>query len=337
MTGLLSYLAFFATEALVNFIAVLGLNVQWGFAGLFDVGVAGFIGIGAYVSALLTVPPWHGAPGPGHVGGLGLPVLVGWAGAMLAAAGAAVVVGLATLRLRADYLAIGTFGIAVALQELATNAQGLTGGPFGIAFIPHLLSGVPPGGLARALLDLAITAAAAGGAWFAIDRITAGPFGRALRALAQDEAAAASLGCEPRRLRIQAMALGAAAMGLAGAVQASLIGYIAPDNFVPVLTFQVWAMLVVGGVGSHRGALVGAFAIWGLWSAAGGLFATLLPASMATGGASLRIVAIGVAIAASLLWRPRGFSQPGRIVSRFLRERLRTSRPGSAGLPPARR
>ncbi len=316
---MLSYLAFFLTEVLVNFIAVLGLNVQWGFAGLFNVGVAGFVGIGAYVSALLTVPPWHGAPGPGHISGLGLPVLVGWAGAALASAASAAVVGVATLRLRADYLAIGTFGIAVALHELAANAQGLTGGPFGIAFIPHLLATVPPGGLARGFLDLAITALAAGAAWFAIDRITAGPFGRALRALAQDEAAAASLGCDPRRLRIQAMALGAAAMGLAGAVQASLIGYIAPDNFVPILTFQIWAMLVVGGVGSHRGALLGALAVWGLWSAAGGLFAAVLPPSMATGGASLRIVAIGVAIAASLLWRPRGLSPPGRIVSRFLR------------------
>ena len=316
---MLSYLAFFLTEVLVNFIAVLGLNVQWGFAGLFNVGVAGFVGIGAYVSALLTVPPWHGAPGPGHISGLGLPVLVGWAGAALASAASAAVVGVATLRLRADYLAIGTFGIAVALHELAANAQGLTGGPFGIAFIPHLLATVPPGGLARGFLDLAITALAAGAAWFAIDRITAGPFGRALRALAQDEAAAASLGCDPRRLRIQAMALGAAAMGLAGAVQASLIGYIAPDNFVPILTFQIWAMLVVGGVGSHRGALLGALAVWGLWSAAGGLFAAVLPPSMATGGASLRIVAIGVAIAAALLLRPRGLSPPGRIVSRFLR------------------
>ena len=319
MIGTLSYIAFFATEVLVNFIAVLGLNVQWGFAGLFNVGVAGFIGVGAYVSALLTVPAWHGVAGPGHVSGLGLPVLVGWAGAALASAAAAAVVGLATLRLRADYLAIGTFGIAVALQELAANDQGLTGGPFGIAFIPHLLAAVPPGGLGRGLLDLAITAAVAGAAWIAIDRITAGPFGRALRALAQDEAAAASLGCSPRLLRIQAMALGAAAMGLAGAVQGSLIGYIAPDNFVPVLTFQLWAMLVVGGVGSHRGAFVGALVIWGLWSAAGGVFATILPPEMATGGASLRIVAIGVAIAVSLLWRPRGFSPPGRIVSRFLR------------------
>ncbi len=319
MTGTLSYLAFFATEVLVNFIAVLGLNVQWGFAGLFNVGVAGFVGIGAYVSALLTVPPWHGAPGPGHISGLGLPVLVGWAGAALASAASAAVVGVATLRLRADYLAIGTFGIAVALHELAANAQGLTGGPFGIAFIPHLLATVPPGGLARGFLDLAIAALAAGATWFAIDRITAGPFGRALRALAQDEAAAASLGCDPRRLRIQAMALGAAAMGLAGAVQASLIGYIAPDNFVPILTFQIWAMLVVGGVGSHRGALLGVLAVWGLWSGAGWLFAAILPPSMATGGASLRIVAIGVAIAASLLWRPRGLSPPGRIVSRFLR------------------
>ena len=103
-----------------------------GQTGLFNVGVAGFVAIGAYASALLTTPPSHG-----HLGGFALPILVGWLAAMLATGAASAFVGALTLRLRADYLAITTFGVAVVVQLVALNAQRLTGGAFGIAFIPR--------------------------------------------------------------------------------------------------------------------------------------------------------------------------------------------------------
>jgi hypothetical protein len=117
---LTSYLAFFFSIALINAIACLGLNLQWGFAGLFNVGVAGFIAVGAYVSALLTA-----APAAGRIGGLGWPILAGWASAMLVAAALAGVIGAVTLRLRADYLAITTFGIAVCLQLAGVDRRPL--------------------------------------------------------------------------------------------------------------------------------------------------------------------------------------------------------------------
>ena len=116
---------------------VLGLNLQWGFTGLFNVGVAGFVAIGAYTSALLTAPDY-----PDQIGGLGLPIPLGWLGAMATSGLAAFIVGVAALRLRHDYLAITTFGIAVTLQLVALNAQGLTGGPFGLQFIPKPFAGV---------------------------------------------------------------------------------------------------------------------------------------------------------------------------------------------------
>ena len=124
--GLLSYATFFLVFAAVFAIIVLGLNLQWGFTGLFNVGVAGFVAVGAYTSALLTGPDY-----PGQVGGLG---------AMAATGLAALVVGVAALRLRHDYLAITTFGIAVTLQLVALNAQRLTGGPFGLQFVPKPLA-----------------------------------------------------------------------------------------------------------------------------------------------------------------------------------------------------
>ena len=107
--------------------------------GLFNVGVAGFVAVGAYASALLTAPD-----SPDHWGGLGWPVAVGWAGAALLAGLAALLVGAVTLRLRHDYLAIATFGIAVTIQLIALNFVKLTNGPFGIVGIPRPLGGVGP-------------------------------------------------------------------------------------------------------------------------------------------------------------------------------------------------
>ncbi|MET0429366.1 MAG: branched-chain amino acid ABC transporter permease, partial [Microvirga sp.] len=120
--GLLSYATFFLVFATIFALVVLGLNLQWGFTGLFNVGVAGFVAIGAYTSALLTAPD-----DPNRIGGLALPIAIGFLGAMAASGAAAFVVGVAALRLRHDYLAITTFGIAVTLQLVALNAQGLTG------------------------------------------------------------------------------------------------------------------------------------------------------------------------------------------------------------------
>jgi branched-chain amino acid transport system permease protein len=90
-----------------------------------------------------------------------------------------------------------------------------------------------------------------------------------LRAICEDETAAASLGKSPGQYRLQAFVLGAAVMELAGAVQAHFIGFIAPENYLSALTFQVWAMLIVGGSGNNRGAVLGAVVVWGLWSLSG--------------------------------------------------------------------
>ena len=132
--GLGVYLSFFLVMAFVNAIVCLGLNLQWGETGLFNVGVAGFVAIGAYASALMTTPAAEG-----QLGGFALPIAVGWIGAMAAAGAASALVGALTLRLRADYLAITTFGVAVVVHLVALNAQRLTHGAFGIGLIPNCL------------------------------------------------------------------------------------------------------------------------------------------------------------------------------------------------------
>jgi branched-chain amino acid transport system permease protein len=313
MTGLASYACFFATVALIYGVATLGLNLQWGSAGLFNVGVAGFAAVGAYVSAWITA-----APAESHWGGFLLPIALGWAAAMAAAALAALVVGAATLRLRADYLAITTYGAAVSLQLVALNAQSLTGGPFGIAFIPRPFAALADRPLAFAAANLLLVAAVTALAFLGLERLTRSPWGRVLRALREDEAAAASLGKAPAKFRLQAFVIGAALIGLSGAMQAQFFGFIAPDNYLPVLTFQVWVMLVLGGSGNNFGALLGAVVVWGLWTTSGSLFTLLLPPEWQSRGAALRVVAIGVVLAVVLLLRPRGLLGERATVSRHV-------------------
>lgn len=305
MIDLLGYGAFFLSTALVFAIITLGLNLQWGLTGLFNVGIAGFVAIGAYTSAILTTPD-----APDRIGGFGWPILAGWLAAMALTAAAAGFTGFATLRLKSDYLAITTFGVAVVVQLVALNAVGLTGGPFGVAFIPRPFAGLQSDPLAFNLVNLCVIAAVTLACYLALERLSRSPWGRVLRALREDERAAISLGKSARSYRIQAFAVGGAVMGLAGAVQAHFIGFIAPDNYVPTLTFQVWAMLMVGGSGSNRGAVMGAVVVWAVWIGAGWVTSSLVPTDWQARAASLQIVAIGVMLCLILLWRPQGFFGP---------------------------
>ena len=313
MLDLVGYGAFFLATALIYGILCLGLNLQWGQTGLFNVGVAGFAAIGAYTSALLTTPETAG-----RFGGFDMPIAVGWVGAIAASALAAALVGAITLRLRTDYLAIATFGIAVCIQLLALNFEDLTGGPFGIGFIPRPFAALQSDALSFNFANLALVAAVVGLVYWALERLIRSPWGRVLRGIREDEAAATELGKNPFRYRLQAFVLGSAILGLAGAMHGHFIGFIAPENYVSALTFQVWAMLIIGGSGNNRGAILGAIVVWGFWALSGALIAAILPSGMQARGAALQIVAIGVALSATLLIRPRGLLGETRTVSRFV-------------------
>ena len=313
LAGVGAYLSFFLTVALVNAIVCLGLNLQWGQTGLFNVGIAGFVAVGAYVSALLTTPA-----SDGHWGGFSLPIVVGWIFGSAAAAALSAFVGAVTLRLRADYLAITTFGVAVAVQLFALNAQKITGGAFGIAFIPRPFESLAERPLLFALANLAIVIAMVAALYVGLERLLSSPWGRVLRAIREDERAARSLGKSPVRYRLQAFALGGAIMGLAGAMHAHYIGFIAPDNYLSSLTFQIWAMLIIGGSGNNRGAIAGAILVWALWSVSGLAISTFFPPDEQARAAALRIVAIGVLMSAMIVLRPRGLFAERATVSRHI-------------------
>ena len=313
MIDLLGYGAFFLTLALSYAIVALGLNVQWGQTGLFNVGVAGFVAIGAYVSGLITTPPTAG-----RLGGFDLPIPVGWLAALAIGGLSSYALGWLTVRLRSDYLAITTFGFAVTVQLAALNLEGLTGGPFGMSFIPRPFATYASDPLWFGMLNLLVVGLVLLVAYLAVERLSASPWGRVLRAIREDDVAATSLGKSATRFRLQAFAVGGALMALGGAVQGHFIGFIAPDNYLPLLTFQVWTMLIVGGSGNNRGAIAGAVVVWALWAASASVIGHLAPAGEQARGASLQIVLIGVALCVILLLRPRGLIGERRTVSRHL-------------------
>jgi branched-chain amino acid transport system permease protein len=315
MIELISYGAFFLTLALTYSIMCLGLNVQWGQTGLFNVGVAGFVGIGAYVSAIVTTPDV-----PERLGGFGLPIAVGWIAAAAATALASALLGALTLRLRSDYLAIATFGFAVVVQLAALNLQSITGGPFGISFIPRPFGALAGDPLTFGLLNLGVVSAVTLGVYAALEHLMRSPWGRVLRAIREDEQAATALGKNAVSFRIQAFAVGGAIMGLAGAMQGHFIGYISPEGYVPILTFQVWAMLIVGGSGNNRGAILGAIVVWAFWAASGTIIASFVPPEEQARASALKIVMIGLAICLVLLLRPRGILGELKTVSRHIED-----------------
>lgn len=311
---LFAYLVFFAVIALTYALTCLGLNLHWGFTGLFNVGVAGFVAVGAYTSAILT-----SSPNPERLGGFAWPIAVGWASAALAAGIVALGVGLVTLRLRHDYLAIATFGIAVTIQLLAMNLVRLTGGPFGIHGIPRPFAGEVASPLGRNVVYLVVVGVLVALVYTGLERLVRSPWGRVLRGLREDEAASSALGKSPAAFRLQAFTIGAMVMGLAGAVYAHFVGFVAPEDFLSIQTFQVWTMLVVGGAGNNRGAVAGAIAVWALWSGSGAALAAVLPQAVQVRGAALQTVLIGLVLVLVLLIRPRGLLGEETVVSRHAR------------------
>ena len=314
MIGLASYLVFFLILALIFGVAVLGLNLQWGFTGLFNAGVGGFMAVGAYTTAILIGPERAAV-----LGGFGLPFGVGLACGMAGAGLAALIVGIVTLRLREEYLAVATFGVAISVQLVALNAAWLTGGTLGLISLPKPLAGLFDRPLTYNLFYLCLVAATAGLTYLALERIVRSPWGRTLKAIREDETAAASLGKNPVRIRLESFVLGSMIMGLSGGLYVGFIGYVSPFDFQPILTFQIWTMLIVGGSANNRGALLGAILVWGIWTSSGYAISQVVPAVYQAQSGALQAILIGLLLVGTLLLRPRGLIGEEEHVSRHAR------------------
>ena len=342
MEAYLGYLLYFLSLATVGgiyAIFALGLNVQWGFAGLSNVGIVGFAAVGAYTYALLTT-----AESTFHYGGLGLPLPVGMFVAMVASAVIAGVIGLICIRLRSDYLAIATIGIAEIIKLILKNETEVTNGPRGINKIPRawehfseerFYSSWPmswfntPEGWAvffDALPNWWWQPCFAATVLFCmyviyrmLERARISPWGRMMTAIRENEPAARAAGKNVTARRVEAFVIGAAIMGFAGALFAQHLRLIEPTNtFDPAkVTFLVWVMLILGGSGNNRGAMLGAFLIWTIWSAselmiggiidlAGYVFQSFDTGVLATRAGFLRMMLIGILMQVVLQKYPAG-------------------------------
>lgn len=299
MGGLFEYGIYFITIVGIYGLMSIALNLQWGMTGLFNIGIAAFFAVGAYASAIVTTEPTSQ-----HLGGFGMPFVVGLLAAVVLSGAVAWLVGLVTLNLRADYLAIATIGIAEIIRLALRNEGWLTAGVRGIAGIPRPFDSLP--GVWSNLAYLAIVAVALGVVYWGFERLRRAPWGRVLRAIRENEDTAQAAGKNVVRFRMEAFIIGSAVMGLAGALYTHYITFISPEAFEPMfVTFLVWVMLIAGGSGNNKGALLGALVIWMIWAGTDMLTASLT-GELATRAGALRLLLIGVLLQVILLWRPEG-------------------------------
>ena len=308
----------FLTTVAIFAIVALGLNLQWGYTGVFNFGIVAFFMVGAYTSALLTLPP----PDPAfedYLGGWSLPVPVGWLGGMCAAGLLAVIIGLPTLRLRRDFLAIATIGIAAILRSVANSVEGLVNRARGLNGIPRLLDELAGGEDYRwVMLGIALVMLAL--VYLVVSRLTGSPWGRVLRAIRENEDTARASGKDTVNFRMQSFVLGGMIMGLGGAIFAHRVNAIAPTSFTDLFgTFLVWTMLMVGGSGNNRGAVLGALVVGFVWFGAP-LIQEDLPDFLGERVFMVRQLIIGLLIVGFLLARPAGLLREERRISRFVDE-----------------
>ena len=342
--GVLSPTYFLFLFGLAGMFALLsfGLNAQWGFTGLINFSVAAFFGLGAYGAGLMTAT---NSP----LGG-GYPSVLGLVLGLVLAAVVAVAIAVPTLRLRADYLAIATLGLAEVVRLVVLNERQWTNGSAGLRGIPGFFEGWPVlGGLPetlpglritvvpgspvvlgvpfwRQLLNVTLVLAFLAAAFLVLRRAHRSPWGRVLRTIRSDEDLAKALGKDTFRFKMQAFVLGSLVMALAGVFYAHLNLFVHPDNLDPVTTFYVWVAVILGGSGSNRGALFGGFVVVAIRE--GSRFVDDL-AAVPVDAAPLRLLAIGLLIVLVMRFRPQGILPPQRelIWPDAVDEREATERP----------
>lgn len=296
------YLLFLLSLAGVYVLLTMGLNVHWGYTGMINFSVAAFFGIGAYGVALATS---SASPIAG-----GLPPTVGLLTGLVGAGVLALLIGLPTLSLEEDYLAIATLGLAEVVRLVLRSETQWTNGTAGLYGIPRLyanwpLVGAVTGRTAEATVNFLVVLVAVVGVWVGLRRIHRSPWGRVQRLIRTDPDLAEALGKDTYRRRLQSFVIGSLVMALAGGLYASAIVFVDPGLLDPIQTFYVWIAVIMGGTGSDRGAILGGILVVGI------IEGTRTVGSLApVGEGSLRLLAIGVLIILVIYLRPQGVLPP---------------------------
>lgn len=292
-----AYLVTILTLVCILMILGLALNLQWGLCGMVNFGMAGFFALGAYSAALVALT------GSGTLAA----TLTAVAVCALASAGTALI----SWRLSDEYLAILTLGFGEVIRLVVLSEEWLTGGSLGLPGIPRPLWGlVSERQYDLLFLGILITVVLA--LFVALEILLRSPFGRAIRAVREDDVVAATLGKNVTMLRVKAFAVGGAIIGVAGAFHAFYLTYIDPSQFSAIVTAYTFMAVIAGGRGSNRGLLFGAAAIMCLIEGSRFL-KDVVEVLDATQLASIRLILIGLGLILFLIYRPQGFAREYRL------------------------
>ncbi|HHP7232575.1 MAG TPA: branched-chain amino acid ABC transporter permease [Xenococcaceae cyanobacterium] len=360
---MVGYLVFLTISAGLFAIFALGLNLQWGFTGLINFGHVAFMTVGAYTTVLLS--------------SLGVPLILAVILGAILASLLGLAIGISTLRLREDYLAIVTIGVSELLRLVALNESWLTRGSFGVQRFPLPLANYEPGLVGKiifiglltllgifalsqlwrglklqwreartiqgksyqpkkpigvifwgiigvaliitiyingclalsnynykaglmllVLLTLALI-------YWGLELLVRSPWGRVLKAIREDEKIPRALGKNVFSYKLQAFMLGGAIAGIAGAFYAWQLTTVYPSNFEPLVTFNVWTMVVLGGAGSNAGTLLGVIIFWA-YDAITRFYLPKLGWFDSSSLGAFRIMVIGLILMLLMIWRPQG-------------------------------
>lgn len=285
---MLDFALYVGTVAAVYALFALSLNLQAGVTGLLNFGHVAFFGVGAYASGIVAL----------HGGSWVLGILVGVVVSSLLGAA----IGRLGRTLAADYWAIVTLAVAECLRLVVLNEDELTGGPQGISGIAGPFSSL--NGLSGALSWLVLCVVLAALAYLVAENLTGMQFGRVLRLVREEPMLAASLGhnITAQKMRVLAVAAPIAAVG--GSIYTLYISYIGPNQLLPIETFLVFTMLIIGGIGNSRGAVAGAVIIQLIYAGSRFLKDVLpIPDQSAS---AIRLLIVGLVLTAFLMTRPDG-------------------------------
>ncbi|CMX36288.1 branched-chain amino acid ABC transporter permease [Streptococcus pneumoniae] len=268
----------------INIILAVGLNLIVGFSGQFSLGHAGFMAIGAYAAAII------GSKSPTYGAFFGAMLV----GALLSGA-VALLVGIPTLRLKGDYLAVATLGVSEIIRIFIINGGSLTNGAAGILGIPNFTT------WQMVYFFVVITT-------IATLNFLRSPIGRSTLSVREDEIAAESVGVNTTKIKIIAFVFGAITASIAGSLQAGFIGSVVPKDYTFINSINVLIIVVFGGLGSITGAIVSAIFL--------GILNMLLQDV-----ASVRMIIYALALVLVMIFRPGGLLGTWELsLSRFFKK-----------------
>ncbi|WP_254533195.1 branched-chain amino acid ABC transporter permease [Natrinema gelatinilyticum] len=295
---------------IVNFvlygILLLGLNLQYGYAGIVNFGPVLFFALGAYTVALVSAESTFTDIG------MGLPWYVGVAAAIVVTLVVAFILSLSTIQLRGDYLAVVTLAGAEIFHQMTMGLSATLGGSQGIPGIPRIFHEIAPDAFTAGFAAFSALSGLLIVSYAVMQRLGESPFGRILRGIRDDETAVEFLGKDIFSYKVKTFLIGSVLMGVAGAFLGLINGGVSPGFITIDVTVLVWVGMLIGGAGSNKGALVGLLIISSFQ-----LFTRFANQSVPVDSqtfASLRLMAVGLLMILIIVYRPQGiFGDPEKL------------------------